>query len=122
MYYWGRSINGPWYNKTLELINFYLTNSELNRNTFPSTQLYFDVIQMRVLQLINSHFFTGHCGLHDAWMEHYHDLANSGKIDFFGLAAGSIRYINSAIESELAIVEQDEDIDANVPVTVESSP
>ena len=56
MFYWGRSLHGPWYNKTLELINFYLQTSDLKRTNFTATDLYCDVIQMRVQQIIGVHF------------------------------------------------------------------
>ena len=123
MYYWGRGISAPWYKKTLELINFYLNNSGLNRSNFTATHLYFDVIEMRVLQLINSHFTHGHSAIHDQWRLRYTELVNSGNTDFFSLTVRSFRYVDAIIDSVISASDfTEENVDANVPAIVGSSP
>ena len=44
MFHWGRSISWTWYCKTLELINFYLTQSDIEGCDLKPTYLYLDII------------------------------------------------------------------------------
>ena len=122
MFYWGRSLSGPWYDKTLELINFYISCSDLNVSTFSATELYFDVIQMRVVLLINNHFAHGNSFVVEGWMEHYRSLIDRGITDFFELAVSSFQYTKRAID-ELEHDSDTESIERNdmdLPSVVES--
>ena len=110
MFYWGRSLHGPWYNKTLELFNFYLKSSDLTRVTFTSTHLYCDVIQMRVQQMIVSHFGNSNPWIFDDWLEHYWNAVNTSNCDFFSLAVSSFQYTNMRIN----------EVDSNIDTEAES--
>ena len=94
MFCWGRGLSVPWYNKTLELVKFYLLTSDLNRATFSATDLYCDVIQMRVQQLISRHYTHGHHRIYESWLQHYKEMVRSGKKEFFPLAVSSFQYTN----------------------------
>ena len=128
MFHWGRSLSWSWYNKSLELMNYYLTMSDLNRAEFKETDLYLDVIQMRVLQLINHHFEHGNSSMSEDWLQYYRGLVNSGERDFFSLAVASFRYTNVLINAHLRVVdfenstytELDDVNDIKTPMRVES--
>ena len=96
--------------------------SELNRAAFTRAQLYFDVIQMRVLQIINSHFVLGNSSVHEAWIRHYNDAINSGVTEFSRLAMSSFKYTNRKINKTYGILESnsDNESDMSVPSVVES--
>ena len=98
MFHWGRSISWSWYERTLELINFYLGTSDLDRATFKATQLYLDIIQMRVLQLIRYHFRNGHSYITEEWLKYYRAMVQSGKTEFFQLAVSSFQYTSALID------------------------
>ena len=126
MFHWGRSLSGPWYDKTLELINFYVNCSDLNGSTFCATQLYFDVIQMRVVHLISDHFAHGNTFITEGWMAHYRSLIERGTTDFFELAVSSFQYTKAAIEEleydsdSVSGMESTEHNDIDSPSVVES--
>ena len=121
MFYWGRAINVAWYEKTLELINFYLHCEDLSRETFTSSRLYFDVIQMRVLQIINNHFTYGNHVVVEGWMDHFKEMTASGTTSFFDLAVLSIQYTNTKVHEMLVSDESEGDI-SDVPDNVKSVP
>jgi hypothetical protein len=94
MYFWGRSISFQWYRKTLELFNFYLRYGDLKRATFRTTDLYCDVICIRVLQQIHMLFAGGNSTILEAWSEHYNEQIQSGETDFFMLAVSSFQFLS----------------------------
>lgn len=101
MHCWGRSVSGHWHNKTLELFSFYFGLTDMI--ALARTDLFFDVIQMRVLQIINYHFPVGNGQLHDSWRDHCDDMINSGKTGFFELAMGSIHHANRELDALLGL-------------------
>ena len=126
MYYWGRSLSGTWFNKTLELINFYLLNSELDAATPAATDLYCDVIQMRVVQMLHTHFRNGHSGIAEAWLQHYNEQVLRGNNQFFSLAVSSIQFTKYKINEVSGLVGtesgSDNEVDEmDVPDMIESS-
>jgi hypothetical protein len=101
MYFWGRTISFQWYQyrKMLELCNFYLRYGDIERTTFRTTDLYHDVICIRVLQCIYMSFAGGNATIYDAWSEHYSERINSGETDFFMLAVSSFQFLSNEMTS-----------------------
>jgi hypothetical protein len=98
MYFWGRSVSFHWYRKTLELINFYLRHGNLNRANLSSTDLYCDVIRIRILQRIFMRFPAGgNPTLYNAWSAHYQAEVKRGLTDFFELAVSSFHFLNNEL-------------------------
>ena len=86
-----------WYRKTLELINFYLWHGTLNRANFRSTDLYRDVIRIRVLQRIFMSFAGGNPTLYNAWSAHYEEEIKRGLTDFFEPAVSSFQFLSNEV-------------------------
>ena len=116
MFHWGRSLSWTWYSRTLELINFYLCTSDLDRASFKPTHLYLDIIQMRVLQLINRHFRNGHSSITEEWLQYFRGMVNSGKTDFFELAVSSFQYTNRLIDECLHFDNTNSSTDTEVSI------
>ena len=103
MFHWGRSINPQWYDKTLELMLYYMRMDDLDRNMITPRQFCFDVIQMRVLQMLGYYFTTNPAAKNEGfsrWVEHFHNTISSAtdQTDFFGMAVASIQFTRWVIE------------------------
>ena len=92
------------------------------------TNLYFDVIQMRVLQLIRYHFVYGNSFIVEQWIGHFNGLVNTGETDFFALAVSSFQYTNQQLEELVGVSNSNNESatsdgnDMDLPTIVESSP
>jgi hypothetical protein len=97
MYFWGRNISFQWYRKIIELFIFYLRYGDIERTTFRKTDLYHEVIHLRVLQRIHMSFAGGYNTVYDAWIQHYNERIHSGETNFFMLAVSSFQFLSNEV-------------------------
>ena len=103
MYHWGRAVCSRWYYKCLVLFAFYLRMEDLDRTVVTTRQLSMDVIQIRVLQMLEDHFVNNPAAKSEGfnrWLEQFNDGISSAfkPDDFFGMATASISYTNYVID------------------------
>ena len=103
MFHWGRAVHSRWYHKCLVLCAFYLRMEDLDRAVVTTRQLSMDVIQIRVLQMLEDHFVSNPAAKSEGfnrWLEQFNDGITSTfkPEDFFGMATASISYTNYVID------------------------
>jgi len=102
---WGRSINAEWYYRFLDYLDYIVCMEDLDRRNYSSRQFCYDVIHMRVHQMLNDSFEGDHEAVartRQQWVNYFWEsvVPQIATNDFYSMAQNSFDFTLGMIDDE----------------------